>query len=147
VRLDVAAPRGRRRAPAGRRHGGSLIRRVLLLALHETIFENPGDSRDLGDGAYVFDPHGDLRSAFVHPCLLAYRDPLEGGVAIDGPDSVLRPGETMRVYVNGSPSSDSRLVRHWDIDQLLLRDGGDDLEVSTFDGIRLACAAWGDDGC
>jgi hypothetical protein len=150
--------------------------------LHETIFENPGDSRDLGDGAYVFDPQGDLRSAFVYPCLLACRDPLQGAVAIDahprgeeyadlrnvsggpvdlygyrldkpgftyafGPDSVLRPGETMRVYVNGSPSSDSRLVRHWGINQLLLRDGGDHLEVSTFDGIRLACAAWGDDGC
>ena len=37
----------------------------------ETIFENSDDARNDGDGAYVFDPQGDLRTWSIYPCLVA----------------------------------------------------------------------------
>ncbi len=128
-----------------------------------TIFENPGDPRDLGDGAYLFDPRGDLRASFVYPCLVACADPNQGAVelttqvrrrdnvrvhnvsdhAIDlygyrlakrgnaydfGPGTVLQPGETFQV--------DETLADH-----------GDAVRLTTFDGITIACVAWGDSAC
>ena len=46
------------------------------------IFENAGDGRNLGDGAYLFDPQGDLRDAMVYPCVVACADPDRGAVQI-----------------------------------------------------------------
>jgi endonuclease YncB( thermonuclease family) len=46
------------------------------------IFQNAGDSRDLGDGAYLFDPQGDLRDAMVYPCLVGCSDPNTGAIEI-----------------------------------------------------------------
>jgi endonuclease YncB( thermonuclease family) len=48
----------------------------------QPIFENPGDSHHLGDGAYLFDPQGDLRLAALYPCVVACSDPLDGAVQI-----------------------------------------------------------------
>jgi endonuclease YncB( thermonuclease family) len=47
------------------------------------IFENAnGDGRNLGDGGYLFDPHGDLRAAMVYPCLVQCSDPNAGAMSI-----------------------------------------------------------------
>jgi hypothetical protein len=47
------------------------------------MFENAnGDGRNLGDGGYLFDPHGDLRAAMVYPCLVQCSDPNQGAVAM-----------------------------------------------------------------
>jgi endonuclease YncB( thermonuclease family) len=47
------------------------------------IFENAnGDGRNLGDGGYLFDPHGDLRAAMVYPCLVQCTDPNQGAVVV-----------------------------------------------------------------
>jgi endonuclease YncB( thermonuclease family) len=47
------------------------------------IFQNAGDDgRDLGDGAYLFDPQGDLRRAMVYPCLVDCVDPNADAVEI-----------------------------------------------------------------
>jgi endonuclease YncB( thermonuclease family) len=50
--------------------------------LDTPMFQNPGDSHQLGDGAYLFDPQGDLRLGQQYPCLVACSDPLEGAVEI-----------------------------------------------------------------
>jgi hypothetical protein len=50
--------------------------------LDAPMFQNPGDRHQLGDGAYLFDPQGDLRLGAQYPCLVACSDPLEGAVDI-----------------------------------------------------------------
>jgi micrococcal nuclease len=49
-----------------------------------TVFENAnGDGRDLGDGAYLFDPRGDLRAHMLYPCVVACTDPRRGAVEVE----------------------------------------------------------------
>lgn len=144
--------------------------------LRETIFQN------IGDGAYLFDPDGDLRAAMVYPCVVACSDPNQGALALSaqprrdesvqvhnvsghpvdlygyalakksysyafGVDTLLAPGETLTVKVQGDPADDTRLVRHWGLRGPVLHDGGDAIRVSTFSGIALACDAWGGASC
>jgi len=57
------------------------------------IFENAnGDGRNLGDGAYLFDPKGDLRSHMLYPCVVACSDSRRGAVEVEAhprrPESV-----------------------------------------------------------
>jgi endonuclease YncB( thermonuclease family) len=154
----------------------------LFWGLGTTVFENAGDPRDLGDGAYLFDPHGDLRAWMLYPCLTACGDPDLGALDVTaeprrpervlirnvsgGPvdlygyalalrgslfgfddGSVLGPGETMTVYMQGSRSEDSRLVRHLGRDGYALPDAGGWVRVSTFTGISLGCDDWGSGSC
>ena len=58
-----------------------------LLDLHwchqTSVFENVTyDRTHMGDGAYLFDPQGDLRSWQMYPCVLACTDPLQGKVRL-----------------------------------------------------------------
>jgi endonuclease YncB( thermonuclease family) len=46
------------------------------------VFENSADAGDVGDGAYLFDPEGDLRAWMVYPCLVACSDPNQGALAM-----------------------------------------------------------------
>lgn len=48
----------------------------------EAIFENIDASRNLGDGGYLFDPRGDLRTSFTYPCLVRCTDPGLGKLKI-----------------------------------------------------------------
>lgn len=51
--------------------------------LPSPIFENAtGSAQAVGDGAYLFDPRGDLRSWTQYPCVLACRNPLVGKVEL-----------------------------------------------------------------
>jgi len=127
--------------------------------LRTTVFENAGDDRRLGDGAYLFDPQGDLRAWMLYPCLTACSDPYEGALevsarprqpeqvtirnrsdrpvdlygyalSIDGatvpfePGSVLEPGGTMTVVIQGSPDEDTADVRHLGAGGYLLPGAG-----------------------
>src|SRR3954447_10643293 len=47
-----------------------------------TVFENSINGGDVGDGAYLFDPQGDLRYYMVYPCLVRCTDPLQGDVRV-----------------------------------------------------------------
>ena len=51
---------------------------------HQTsVFENATyDRTHMGDGAYLFDPQGDLRAWQMYPCVLACLDPLQGKVRL-----------------------------------------------------------------
>ena len=146
------------------------------------IFENPGDSRHLGDGAYLFDPQGDLRKSFVYPCLAYCSDPDQGAIqitarprrpewmrltntsghAVDlygyrltkpgyaydfGPDSTLEPGQTLQIDGQGDPADDTHLERHWGIPHGMLDDFSDSIRLIRFDGLTLACDAWGGASC
>ena len=52
--------------------------------LKESAFENVSSGfGTMGDGAYLFDPQGDLRASQIYPCLVACSDPLAGKVLLD----------------------------------------------------------------
>jgi endonuclease YncB( thermonuclease family) len=52
--------------------------------LKESAFENVTEGfGTMGDGAYLFDPHGDLRASQIYPCLVACSDPLAGKVRLE----------------------------------------------------------------
>jgi endonuclease YncB( thermonuclease family) len=56
----------------------------LFWCLRESAFENvTGGPRNMGDGAYLLDPDGDLRAAMLYPCLTGCADPLRGSVRLD----------------------------------------------------------------
>ena len=47
------------------------------------VFENAGDDRRaMGDGAYLFDPLGNVRASMVYPCRGVCQDPADGSVAV-----------------------------------------------------------------
>lgn len=147
------------------------------------IFDNAShDDRARGDGAYLFDPEGDLRASMIYPCRYACADPNEDALDVNahargrewvtlrnfaawpvdlegyrlssppqsyafGPDSVLHPGETMRVAVKGDPATDTRLRKHWGLGRRILFNRGDVVRVQTFTDITVGCDAWGRRSC
>jgi endonuclease YncB( thermonuclease family) len=54
----------------------------LFWNLNRTIFDN-ASSRGMGDGAYLFDPHGDLRASMTYPCARACADPYAGALDVE----------------------------------------------------------------
>ena len=51
--------------------------------LDEPVFENvTNDERAMGDGAYLFDPDGDLRAWMTYPCRASCTDPFAGALEI-----------------------------------------------------------------
>jgi endonuclease YncB( thermonuclease family) len=51
---------------------GRDLPQTLYWGLNTPIFDNPtNDARAIGDGAYLFDPQGDLRAWIFYPCRLA----------------------------------------------------------------------------
>ena len=145
-------------------------------------FQNPGDSRRLGDGGFLFDPQGDLRAAMLYPCRVACGDPNQGALRVlaepvgdeyveirnvssrtvdlygyamtipgssyaFGPGSALAPGQAMTVWIEGSPSDDTRFERHWGRNGRHLPNAGGSVRVETFTDISLACDSWGGGRC
>jgi hypothetical protein len=136
-----------------------------------------------GDGGYLFDPRGNLRSWMIYPCRWACLDPLDGevrlgaspkglpeyatvrnvssgpidlaGYVLDlpfhsyqfGSNSVVGPGETMRVDAQGDPSDNTRLHRHYGFDGYMMSDGGGKVTLQSYTDIRVACDSWGGASC
>jgi endonuclease YncB( thermonuclease family) len=151
--------------------------------LRYPVLENPGPPElGMGDGAYLFDPLGNIRASMVYPCRYACSDPLMGAVAVEphprgteyvtlrnvsagpvdlqdhqlksppygydiGADSVLGPGEAMRVMTGGAPEDDTRLLKHWGLAKRILNDGGDVVRLVSYTDLTLGCAAWGSRAC
>jgi endonuclease YncB( thermonuclease family) len=148
----------------------------LFWNIHAAVFQN------IGDGAYLFDPQGDIRAYMVYPCLVACSDPNQGALRISaqvkgqqyvniqnvsnhavnlygyqlnkpgwpydfGPNSVLQPGETLRVDLSGATVRDTQLDRHWGMPYPRLHPRGDVVRVVTFNEITIACDAWGGVSC
>jgi endonuclease YncB( thermonuclease family) len=87
------------RIPAGgsiRLHVGRGRANTFHWGLRETAFENvTNDRKQIGDGGYLFDPHGDLRAYVQYPCRSGCRDPLKGKVRIT---ASYRAPESIRVH-------------------------------------------------
>ena len=50
----------------------------------EAIFENASnDKKQAGDGAYLFDPHGELRTHVQYPCRMTCDEPLAGQIRVE----------------------------------------------------------------
>ncbi len=64
-----------------------------------------------------------------------------------GPDSVLAPGESLRVTIKGDPDDDTHALRHWAQTGNILSNHGDKVTLKTFDDVVIACAAWGSRTC
>lgn len=72
---------------------GSSAGETFFWGLPGTVFENSANGGGAGDGAFLFDPAGDLRSWMNYPCLVACSDPNQGALrvtanAIRGPEYV-----------------------------------------------------------
>ena len=61
---------------------GRRVSDTFYWGLPGTVFENSASGGDQGDGAYLFDPQGDLRNYMVYPCLVACTDPNQGAVRV-----------------------------------------------------------------
>ena len=62
---------------------GSDTETELHWGLRSSIFENvTRDERAMGDGAYLFDPEGDLRASMIYPCREGCTDPNEGALEL-----------------------------------------------------------------
>jgi endonuclease YncB( thermonuclease family) len=67
-----------------------------------SAFENvTTDSNALGDGGYLFDPQGDLRTSSIYACVLACSDPAKGRAQVD-----VHPNNPESVSVTNSGSGD-----------------------------------------
>ena len=64
-----------------------------------------------------------------------------------GPGTVLAAGASLRVSTRGTVEQDAPGRLHWALPKRVLNDGGDRVEVQTFDQISLACDAWGSKRC
>jgi hypothetical protein len=62
-------------------------------------------------------------------------------------NAAIAPGEAMTLEVEGSPSSDTRLVKHWGKSKRILDDTGDVVRLESFRGIALDCLAYGSARC
>jgi endonuclease YncB( thermonuclease family) len=131
------------------------------------IFENAGDARHLGGGAYLFDPQGDLRAAFTYPCLLDCGDPNAGALTVAAhprtPESVLvRNVSSHAVDLYGYEVHSDADAYEFPPGAVLapgafttvrfegayrMPDGGGAVRLQRFDGVVLACDAWGSGRC
>jgi hypothetical protein len=131
--------------------------------LRVTLFPN-----NAGDGAYLFDPDGDLRASMTYPCLVACTDPNQGALAVAA-DARHESVEVRNVSARTVDLYGYALTQHgsaWPFepgtvlapgerltverpggDHPVLRDAGGSVSVSSFRGIALACDAWGDGSC
>jgi endonuclease YncB( thermonuclease family) len=155
----------------------------LYWGLRDPVFDNVRRDRESGDGAYLFDPQGDLRSYMTYPCrstcadanagalelrakargreevlvrnvsdhavgLEDYRITASGGwVYAFAPDTVLQPGQTLRLVPARDPQGDGELLKGWGKDWTILRNPGGTVRLSSFRDAVIACVAWGDREC
>jgi hypothetical protein len=64
-----------------------------------------------------------------------------------GGNSMVGPGETLRLSVEGSPSASSRLNRYWGLSGNILPDRQGRASLRTFTDVVSACDAWGSISC
>lgn len=138
-----------------------------------SVFENVTDTpRNLGDGAYLFDPDGDLRASFIYPCLTGCADPAAGRVKLvahpsrpeamvvlnTSADPVDLSGHVLKYRNRGKANSyvfakdlgsvlePGRSIR-WTPDTDRFADAGGVVELRTLDDVLTDCVSWGSFRC
>ena len=138
--------------------------------LRLTLFPNVGPDH-LGDGAYLFDPQGDLRASMTYPCLVACEHPDAGaltlraepggresatirnvsGRAVGLADKQLVVNDGFAFPLGGTlapgEERELRLGADLGMGRPIMRDGGGVARLATFRDITLACDAWGSGRC
>jgi endonuclease YncB( thermonuclease family) len=62
--------------------------------------------------------------------------------------TIVQPGETLRIDVDGDPAEDQPLHKYWGIgDSSILYNAGGSTRVATFTSIVVGCDAWGTGSC
>lgn len=64
-----------------------------------------------------------------------------------GPDSVMQPGEELRVDLRGDPADDVHGQKYWGLSSYVLGNGGGRMVLSSMAYVRVGCAAWGTGSC
>ncbi|HEX5619127.1 MAG TPA: lamin tail domain-containing protein [Solirubrobacteraceae bacterium] len=100
----------------------------------KNVFDNPGPAKGVGDGAYLFDPQGDLRAWMTYPCRLACSDPYAGVLRLSadpkGRESVtVRNAGSATVDLDGYRLSSPPYVYAFGIGTMLAP--GEELAVDT----------------
>jgi hypothetical protein len=78
--------------------------------------------------------------------LYGYELRFPGGYAFPE-GSVLQPGQSTRVNIEGSPSTNNARALHLGRSAPYMPDSGGSVELTTFSEIRLACDSWGSGRC
>jgi endonuclease YncB( thermonuclease family) len=143
--------------------------------LNESVFENVEVRKGAGDGGYLFDPRGNLRSLLIYPCFVACKDILAGNARMKVHAS--KP-EYIEVHNTGSVSLDLlgysiRLRNHGQPEQYVfssllglgavilpggvytytpekenaLSDNGGVVELRSLTNVLADCVAWGFGRC
>jgi endonuclease YncB( thermonuclease family) len=75
-------------------------------------FENASyDESSMGDGAYLFDPLGNVRAAMIYPCRSACTDPLEGALALSADPTGSRESITVTNLTAGPVELDPYVLK------------------------------------
>ena len=83
----------------------------------DSVFENSDGLKATGDGGYLFDPRGNLRSSMIYPCVVDCASPLAGKVRLTvhptTPESIAitnvsaepvdLAGSLLKLHLNGMP--------------------------------------------
>jgi endonuclease YncB( thermonuclease family) len=80
--------------------------------LRDPVFENATDDEDaMGDGAYLFDPLGNVRASMVYPCRDACSDPAQGAVSVTADPEGRRESITLSNLTAGPLDLDGYVVK------------------------------------
>jgi endonuclease YncB( thermonuclease family) len=80
--------------------------------LRAPVFENATHDEDaMGDGAYLFDPLGNVRATMVYPCRFQCFDPLQGAVGISAQPTGRRESVTLTNLSAGPVDLDGHVLK------------------------------------
>ncbi len=80
--------------------------------LRAPVFENASHDEDaMGDGAYLFDPLGNIRATMVYPCRVACSDPLQGAVGISASPTGRRESVRLTNLTAGPVDLDGHVLK------------------------------------
>jgi endonuclease YncB( thermonuclease family) len=80
--------------------------------LRAPVFENATHDEDaMGDGAYLFDPLGNIRATMVYPCRVACSDPLQGAIGISANPNGRRESVTLTNLSAGPVDLDGHVLK------------------------------------
>jgi endonuclease YncB( thermonuclease family) len=111
------------------------------LAITSVNWDAPGGFPEPANGEWVDLTNISAARVPLYGYLLdsfPYSYPFKSGAALD-------PGQTMRIYVGSG--QESALTKFWGQSEGIFNNGGDVVELRTFDYVTVACESWGKANC